>query len=76
MPECTNQTILELADDVREMGQRVLDNGGEPHYAREKLARAATRAITALTLLGTESAEITALVDDAETHGHWLAGRS
>ena len=67
--------LLELADDVRDMGQRVLGNGAEPCYAGEKLGWAAERAVCALTLLGWRREDIAELVERAVRHGHWLAGR-
>ena len=67
--------LLELADDVRDMGARVLRNGAEPCYASEKLGWAAERAVCALALLGWRREDIAALVERAVDHGDWLAGR-
>jgi Holliday junction resolvasome RuvABC DNA-binding subunit len=67
--------LFELADDVRDMAERVIGNGPEPNYAGEKLAFAAERAISALVLLGAEPDEIARLVERAAQHGRWLAGR-
>lgn len=38
MPSDRTTHLLELADDVRDMAQHVIDNGAEPYYASEKLA--------------------------------------
>jgi hypothetical protein len=67
--------VLECAEDVGDMGQRVMTNGAEPNYASEKLAFAAERAIVALTIIGAPREAIARLVNRAEEHGAWLAGR-
>src|SRR4051794_6242154 len=38
--EARARRLIELADDVRDMGSRVVSNGGEPNYASEKLGHA------------------------------------
>jgi hypothetical protein len=74
MTESAGQNLLALADEIRDMGWRVINNGPEPFYASEKLGRAAEQAVSALALPGWRGDQIARLVDRAIEHGRWLAG--
>lgn len=76
IPNATRrERVVDLADTVRDMGQRVVNNGGEPNYAGEKLGKAAYEAITALALMGWHESDITEFVSRAMLQGQHLRGR-
>lgn len=54
--------LVDAADDVRDMGQRVLNNGPERFYAKSKLSFALTRAAEALTYLGWEEDDLVEVI--------------
>lgn len=66
--------VLELAEHVRDMGGRVVANGGEINYASEKLGRAAEDALMALAIMGESEDYLKELAERAHQRGRWMRG--
>jgi hypothetical protein len=66
------QALLDAADAIAEMAQRVQLNGPEPTYASEKLGYAVYKAAEALALCEVELHEVTDEVRRGYQHGLWL----
>jgi hypothetical protein len=64
------QALLDTADAIADMAQRVQLNGPEPVYASEKLGHALYKAAEGLALCDVELEEVT-----AETHRGYRHGR-
>jgi hypothetical protein len=68
------QALMDAADAIANMAQRVQLNGPEPVYASEKLGHALYKAAEGLALCGVEIDEVTAEVCKGHEHGLWLRG--
>lgn len=55
--------LLECADNVRDMGQRVVNNGGEPNYSGEKMHSAVESALRILDHVGYTRDDVIRIVD-------------
>jgi hypothetical protein len=66
------QALMDTADAIADMAQRVQLNGPEPMYASEKLGHALYKAAEGLALCGVEIDEVTAEVCRGHGHGLWL----
>jgi hypothetical protein len=75
-PSRDRPALLEAAESLADMGRRVLANGPEPVYAREKFAHALFKAAEGLALCGvTDVDEVLAELRRGFARGLWLAGR-
>ncbi|MFZ0380825.1 MAG: hypothetical protein WCD11_03845 [Solirubrobacteraceae bacterium] len=68
------QALIDAADAIADMAQRVHLNGPEPVYASEKLGHALYKAAEGLALCDVEIDEVTAEVCRGHEHGRWLRG--
>ena len=68
------QALMDAADAIGDMAQRVQLNGPEPVYTSEKLGHALYKAAEGLALCGVEIDEVTAEVCRGHEHGMWLRG--
>jgi hypothetical protein len=66
--------LMDAADAIADMAQRVQVNGPEPVYASEKLGHALYKAAEGLALCGVEIDEVTAEVCRGHEHGVRLRG--
>jgi hypothetical protein len=57
------QRVLREAETLQDMATRVLDTGGEPNYAGEKLARAFRANVHALLVLGWRRSALIEAID-------------
>ena len=73
--EITDRHLLDARDDIRDMSQRVLDNGPEVHYASEKLGHALFKAAEGLALCDIDLDAVLEQVRRGWARGEWLAGR-
>ena len=69
-----DRALLDAADTIAEMAQRVKRNGPEITYASEKLAWALYRSAEALALCGAELHEVAAEARRGYEHGLWVRG--
>jgi hypothetical protein len=63
------QRVLREAETLQDMATRVLDTGGEPNYAGEKLARAFRANVHALLVLGWRWSD---LIEAIDTEPHYV----
>ena len=63
MTHYLNTRDMEDVDDIRDMAQRVRNNGGEPNYAGEKIYRAFLLCLRLLNRLGYDRKDIDKAVD-------------
>ena len=64
MPDLTQrQRVLREAETLQDMATRVLNTGGEPNYAGEKLARALRANVHALLVLGWRRSDLVETID-------------
>ncbi|HTU88146.1 MAG TPA: hypothetical protein VMF57_21375 [Solirubrobacteraceae bacterium] len=68
------EALMDAADAIADMAERVQLNGPEVTYASEKLGYALYRAAEGLALCGVEIDETTAEVCRGHDHGVWLRG--
>jgi hypothetical protein len=66
------RALLDAADSIADMAQRVQLNGPEITYASEKLGWALYKAAEALALCGAELHEVAAEARRGYEHGLWL----
>jgi hypothetical protein len=64
--------LMEAADAIADMAQRVQLNGPEVTYASEKLSHALYEAAEGLALCGVELEEVVGEVHRGYRHGRWL----
>jgi hypothetical protein len=57
------QRVLRKAETLQDMATRVLNNGGQPNYAGEKLARAFRANVHALLVLGWRRSDLVEAID-------------
>lgn len=69
-----DQALMDAADAIADMAQRVQLNGPEPVYASEKLGHALYKAAEGLALCGVELDEVTEEARRGYTHGVCLKG--
>lgn len=73
--EFAGELLVKAADDVRDMGQRVVNNGAERCYALEKLSHALFKAAEGLTYAGCDLGELVEVVGQGNRHAvHSLRG--
>ena len=66
------QALLDTADAIADMAQRVQLNGPEPVYASEKLSYALFKAAEGLALCDVELEEVAEEARRGHQHGRWL----
>ena len=66
------QALMDAADAIADMAQRVQLNGPEPTYASEKLSHALYKAAQGLALCGAELHEVTEEARLGHGHGLWI----
>ena len=66
------EELMDAADAVADMAQRVQLNGPEPTYASEKLFHAVFKAAEALALCDVELAEVTEQARRGHEYGMWI----
>jgi hypothetical protein len=64
--------LMDAADVIADMAQRVQLNGPEPTYASEKVGHALYKCAQALALCGVELEEAVAELHRGYRHGVWL----
>jgi hypothetical protein len=69
-----DSALLDAADAIADMAQRVQLNGPEITYASEKLGWALYKAAEALALCGAELHEVAAEARRGYEHGLWVKG--
>ena len=67
-----DDAVIDAADAIADMAQRVQLNGPEPTYASEKLAYALYKAAEGLALCGVEFAEAREEARRGHGHGLWI----
>lgn len=68
------QALMDAADAVADMAQRVQLNGPEPVYASEKLGHALHKAAEGLARCDVELEEVIGETHRGYRHGRWLQG--
>ncbi|MGZ4332448.1 MAG: hypothetical protein ACXVXL_31200 [Solirubrobacteraceae bacterium] len=66
------RALLDVANAIADMAQRVQLNGAEPTYASEKLGHALYKAAEGLALCDVEPGEVTEEARRGHQHGCWL----
>ena len=66
-----DEELMDAADAIADMAQRVQLNGPEPTYASEKLGHALYKAAEGLALCGVELDEVTEEARRGHEHGMW-----
>ena len=66
------EALLDAADAIADMAQRVQLNGPEVTYASEKLGHALYKAAEGLALCDVELAEVTEEARRGHDHGRWV----
>lgn len=68
------QALMDAAEAIADMAERVRLNGPEVTYASEKLGHALCKAAEGLAMCGVEIDEVTAEACQGHQHGAWLTG--
>ena len=66
------EELMDAADAIADMAQRIQLNGPEPTYASEKLAHALYKAAEGLALCGASLGEVTEDARRGHEHGTWI----
>ena len=67
-----DDAVIDAADAIADMAQRVQLNGPEPTYASEKLGHALSKAAEGLALCDVELTEVTEEARRGHEHGTWV----